>query len=160
MVSEPYTAYYGQVEATELAEWWKSHRSNLFDRNIRKFIVDSEVNVALATTLESEPEHFWYFNNGITVLCDQVVRAPVGGASRRTGKFELRGATVVNGAQTVGTIGRFAERDPAAVSNARVQVRFISLEASSNRFDALVTRATNTQNRVERRDFVARCSRP
>jgi hypothetical protein len=46
-------------------------------------------------------------------------------------------------------------KDPEAVSKARVAVRFISLENCPEDFAAEVTRATNTQNRIENRDFVA-----
>jgi hypothetical protein len=152
---EPYRAFYGQVDATEVAEWWQAHRATLFDRNLRKFIYDSSVNAAITSTLLKDPAKFWYFNNGITALCNRVQKAPVGGSSRRSGKFVFEGATVVNGAQTVGSIGRAAELEPSKVSDARVHVRFISLENCPEDFAVQVTRATNTQNRVERRDFVA-----
>jgi AIPR protein len=152
---EPYRAFYGQVDAADVAEWWDAHRDTLFDRNLRKFIHDSSVNAAITSTLLTDPSKFWYFNNGITVLCNRVQKSPAGGSSRRSGKFVFDGATVVNGAQTVGSIGRAAELDPSKVSDARVHIRFISLEHCPPDFATEVTRATNTQNRVERRDFVA-----
>ena len=152
---DPYRAFYGQVDAADVAEWWEDHRATLFDRNLRKFIHDSSVNAAITSTLINEPAKFWYFNNGITVLCNRVQKAPAGGSSRRSGKFVFEGATVVNGAQTVGSIGRAAELDPSKASDARVHIRFISLEHCPPDFATEVTRATNTQNRVERRDFVA-----
>jgi hypothetical protein len=152
---DPYRAFYGQVDAADVAEWWADHRATLFDRNLRKFIHDSSVNAAITSTLINEPAKFWYFNNGITVLCNRVQKAPAGGSSRRSGKFVFEGATVVNGAQTVGSIGRAAELDPSKASDARVHIRFISLEHCPPDFATEVTRATNTQNRVERRDFVA-----
>jgi hypothetical protein len=152
---DPYRAFYGQVDATDVAEWWEEHQAILFDRNLRKFIHDSSVNAAISFTLLNEPAKFWYFNNGITVLCNRVQKAPAGGSSRRSGKFVFEGATVVNGAQTVGSIGRAAKLDPSKASNARVHIRFISLEHCPPDFATEVTRATNTQNRVERRDFVA-----
>lgn len=155
MTQEPYRAFYGQVDATDVAEWWDQHRATLFDRNLRKFIHDSSVNADIRDTLVNEPAKFWYFNNGITVLCDRIDKAPAGGASRKSGKFAFEGATVVNGAQTVGSVGRAAAQDPAAVADARVHTRFISLEDCPPEFASDVTRATNTQNRVERRDFVA-----
>jgi hypothetical protein len=152
---EPFRAFYGQVDATDVAEWWVDHQAILFDRNLRQFIHDSSVNAAISSTLLTEPAKFWYFNNGITVLCDRVRKAPAGGSSRRSGKFVFEGSTVVNGAQTVGSIGRAAETDPSKISDARVHIRFISLEHCPPDFATEVTRATNTQNRVERRDFVA-----
>lgn len=155
MTQDPFRAFYGQVDAAEVAEWWEEHRATLFDRNLRKFIPDSNVNAAISATLLTEPAKFWYFNNGITVLCDRIEKAPAGGAGRKSGKFVFEGATVVNGAQTVGSVGRAAETDADKVADARVHIRFISLEHCPQDFATDVTRATNTQNRVERRDFVA-----
>lgn len=155
VTQEPFQAFYGQVDAADVAEWWEAHHVQLFDKNLRKFIPDSEVNASIVQTLVKRPERFWYFNNGITVLCDRISKAPLGSTHRKSGKFLFEGATVVNGAQTVGCIGRALVDEPASVEDARVAIRFISLENCPPDFSTEVTRATNTQNRVERRDFVA-----
>jgi hypothetical protein len=152
---EPYKAVYGQIDAAEIAEWWAAHRATLFDQNLRKFKDESAVNSSMIQTLEEYPSHFWYFNNGITVLCDRISQAPAGGVSRKSGKFAFDRARVVNGAQTVGSIGSAASRDTGGVQDARVHVRFISLEDCPEGFATEVTRATNTQNRVLARDFVS-----
>lgn len=153
---EPYAAYYGQVEASEVAGWFREHDVRLFAKNLRQFLGrGSDVNDSLIDTLVNEPGRFWYFNNGITVLCEKVAKSPQGGTSKKTGHFEFRGVSVVNGAQTVGCIGQAAQDHPDAVADARVTARFISLEDCPPDFAGEVTRATNTQNRVERRDFVA-----
>lgn len=155
VVEDPFKAFYGQVDAADIADWWATHRDSLFDRNLRKFIHDSSVNSAIEATALQSPEYFWYFNNGVTVLCEEIAKAPVGGGSRKSGNFVFKGATVVNGAQTVGSLGRAAAQSPASVEDARVLARFISLQDVPADFATEVTRATNTQNRVERRDFVA-----
>lgn len=153
---EPYAAFYGQVEATEVAEWFKKHNVSLFAKNLRQFLGrGSDVNDSLIDTLVNDPGRFWYFNNGITVLCEKVAKSPRGGTSKKTGNFEFRAISVVNGAQTVGCIGQAAQDHPDKVADARVTARFISLEDCPPDFAGEVTRATNTQNRVERRDFVA-----
>jgi hypothetical protein len=153
---EPYAAYYGQVEASEVAEWFKKHNVRLFAKNLRQFLgKGSDVNDSLIETLVNEPGRFWYFNNGITVLCEKVAKSPKGGTTKKAGHFEFRGVSIVNGAQTVGCIGQAVQDHPDAVADARVTARFISLEDCPPDFAGEVTRATNTQNRVERRDFVA-----
>ncbi|MBF4633473.1 AIPR family protein [Agreia pratensis] len=155
-VTEPYTAFYGQVEASQIAEWYQKHGVRLFDSNIRQFLgADSEVNDAIRQTLQEKPEHFWYFNNGVTVLCESIGKKALGATTKKIGHFEFREVSVVNGAQTVGTIGQVAKEDPRLVADARVTVRFISLEDCPPGFAGDVTRGTNTQNRVERRDFVS-----
>jgi hypothetical protein len=154
-VKSPYPAYYGQVSAGAMAALWKQHGRDLFTRNIRNFKGSTDVNDALIDTLRREPQHLWYFNNGITVLCSRVGKKPVGGASHDTGVFELEGLSVVNGAQTVGVIGSYSEAHGDLPDDAKVLVRLISLEHCPEGFDKEVTRATNTQNRIERRDFAA-----
>jgi hypothetical protein len=152
---EPYAAYYGQVEAAEIAKWWEKHHVKLFRQNLRQFLGDSDVNASITATLVNEPDRFWYFNNGITALCEQVGKSAIGATSKKSGDFTFEGVSIVNGAQTVGCIGRAMSEHPAQVRDARVTVRFISLENCPPDFAEEVTRATNTQNRVGPREFVA-----
>ncbi len=155
-VTEPYTAFYGQVEAVDIAEWFTEHGSGLFAENLRLYLGhQSDVNTSIIETLATHPEQFWYLNNGITVLCESVARNAINSTSKKVGKFAFRGVSVVNGAQTVGCIGKAVRDHAEAVADARVLVRFISLEHCPEHFGSEVTRGTNTQNRVERRDFVA-----
>ncbi len=91
---------------------------------------------------------FWYFNNGITVLCQKVAKTALGATSKKAGTFAFEGVSIVNGAQTVGGIGRAADDHPQEVGDARVTIRFISLENCPADFAEEVTRGTNTQNRV------------
>ncbi len=155
-VTEPYEAYYGAVSAAEVAEWYERHGDRLFEQNLRKPLGNTQVNQGLGRTLDEEQAHFWYFNNGITGLCASIRRLPRGAASRTSGDFELNGVSIVNGAQTVAAIARAAKgADEEEALDAKVWVRFISLEGCPPEFASAVTSATNTQNTVERIDFVA-----
>jgi AIPR protein len=116
---------------------------------------NTSVNESLIDTLTSEGENFWYFNNGVTILCDKVAKRPRGVSNRTYGDFALHGASVVNGAQTVASIYNSNRKSSPGLENARVWVRFISLEGCPPDFAKNVTRATNTQNTVDGRDFVA-----
>jgi hypothetical protein len=106
-------------------------------------------------TLRNTPDRLWYYNNGITALSRTLTKKPVGGASREHGLFECKGVSIVNGAQTVGAIAAAASTHPNEVSKAKVLIRFISLENAPENLATLITQFTNTQNRIERRDFVA-----
>jgi AIPR protein len=154
-VKQPYSAYYGRVDATDVASWLLAHGQDLFARNLRKFLQSTEVNEAIIGTLKTCPQKFWYFNNGITVLSQNLHRKPIGGTKRASGVFVCEGATIVNGAQTVGCIGEAFARHPDQVNQARVGIRLISLGNCPEGFETEVTRATNTQNRIERRDFAS-----
>lgn len=156
VVTEPFEAYYGTVPADVVARWSTSHGDALFEQNIRKPLGITAVNQQMGETLDQDESHFWYFNNGITALCSSVRRLAKGAGSRNVGEFMLDGVSIVNGAQTVSAIARAAKaRDPANPLQARVWVRFISLEGCPPEFASQVTEATNTQNTVEGRDFVA-----
>ena len=123
--------------------------------SLRKFLQSTEVNEAIIGTRKTCPQKFWYFNNGITVLSQNLHRKPIGGTKRASGVFVCEGATIVNGAQTVGCIGEAFARHPDQVNQARVGIRLISLGNCPEGFETEVTRATNTQNRIERRDFAS-----
>lgn len=154
-VDFPHKAYYGQVAASDVASWWNEYYPKLFSPNIRLFLGDTDVNKSIVETLKKEPENFWYFNNGITALCSTIKKKPIGGNSRDTGIFEIEDLKIVNGAQTAGSIASTFDTHAAQVENAKVPIRFISLKDSPDEFERLVTRNTNTQNRIEKRDFVA-----
>jgi hypothetical protein len=44
--------------------------TRLFARNVRGFLGSTEINRGMEATLTREPEYFWYYNNGITIVCD------------------------------------------------------------------------------------------
>jgi hypothetical protein len=154
VVTEPYEAYYGTVASDSVAQWYASYGDALFEHNIRKPLGNTSVNQAMLRTLSESQDNFWYFNNGITALCSSVQKLAKGASSRTYGQFKLAGVSIVNGAQTVAAIAR-ASKERADAIDARVWVRFISLEGCPPEFASDVTEATNTQNTVERSDFVA-----
>ncbi len=155
MLSEPYEAFYGTVSATAVGGWYEQHGDRLFDRNIRRALGGTSVNTALIDTLCSQSHQFWYFNNGITVLCEWIDPAVAGAPNRNSRMFRLQGVSVVNGAQTVASISAALRQCSEAAAGAQVWVRLISLEGCPENFGTQVTRATNTQNAVENRDFVS-----
>jgi AIPR protein len=154
-MSEPYEAYYGVVAGSDIAGWYEKHNDRLFSQNIRKSLGSTPVNELISATAIDQPYNFWYFNNGVTALCETIRKSARGATSRTYGNFTISGISVVNGAQTVASIHRAARHNLEAAEQTRIWVRFISLEGCPPDFGAEVTRATNTQNAVESRDFVA-----
>ncbi|MER5257461.1 AIPR family protein [Streptomyces sp. NPDC002855] len=147
-IKEPILAYHGTIGAAEVARWYEDNHHRLFQRNIRNPLGVTSVNRTLVETLRRRPEHFWYFNNGITVLCDKVIMGP-------RGDLEMEGASIVNGAQTVASVHAACQQTLDVVKRARIGIRIISLTDCPEGFDHDVTRTTNTQNRVEPQDFIA-----
>ncbi|GAA1187905.1 AIPR family protein [Streptomyces rhizosphaericus] len=150
--SLPYKAMYGTMTVPDLADLYEEHGRGLFARNIRNALDLTDVNIKIRNTLLEEPEHFWYFSNGITMLCESI--KTIGRAlPGKVGNFQLSGVSVVNGAQTVSAIHRAFARDPSTAQDGRVMVRLISLENCPPGFGDQVTTTTNTQNPIEERDF-------
>lgn len=152
-VPSPYPAYFGIIDGLQLKLWWKKHGKGLVSSNIRHALGSTEVNNEIRQTANLSPEKFWYFNNGITLVADEASKAPVGAASRAAGVFAFKGASIVNGAQTVSSLAR-VDND-TSLGNVRLPIRVILLKGAPSGFGNDVTRTNNLQNRVEPRDFVA-----
>lgn len=153
-VEIPYKAIYGSVNGSSFAQLWSQYRSRLFSENIREFLGKSSVNDEIKNTIANEPDNFFYYNNGVTILCQNFTKKPIV-VGRDTGQFEINDFKIVNGAQTVGSIGSVYEQNPEAVESISVFVKIISLENCESDFANNVTQKTNTQNKIEKRDFVS-----
>lgn len=154
---EPKAAYYGQVSGIEIADWWKNYNQRLFAKNLRELLGNSEINNEIAKTIETDPDNFWYYNNGITIVSKSITKTMLGGTSHSYGNFECKGISIVNGAQTVGTIGKYLQNKGAKenLEKMSVSVRLISLENSEEDFGKYITRNNNRQNEIKSRDLVA-----
>ncbi|MBC1224602.1 AIPR family protein, partial [Nostoc sp. UCD120] len=145
---------YGQIDAEQLAELWIENREDLFSKNIRSFVGLTDVNDGIQDTLLHSPETFLYLNNGVTVLCSKIQKTVKGGYSDKSvGDFYCEGISIINGAQTVGTMGTAYQTNSEEVKKAKVFLKLISLENCPPDFALKVTKSTNTQNKVENRDF-------
>jgi hypothetical protein len=149
----PREAFYGQVAADQIGGWWTQYRHRLFAKNLRGTLPDSDVNAEIRATLEQRPDSFWYFNNGITLVARTIVRPMAGGAGTDFATFHCDDVSVVNGAQTVSTIGGVAEAGGRDLSQVFVSARLI-VRGDDVAFADEVTRTNNRQNRIENRDFV------
>src|SRR5574344_706995 len=153
----PYKSIFGIVDATEIANLWSIYGTKLLSKNIRHFLGKTDSNNAMIGTLSEEPELFKYFNNGISILCKSLKKTAFGGSNTDLGIFDCVDIQIVNGAQTVGTIGEFYKTPKESSYNAEVFVKIISLEDAPEDFSTKQTIANNTQNKVEKKDFVSLC---
>ncbi|MFY1623735.1 AIPR family protein [Micromonospora sp. WMMD735] len=152
--SEPQKMYYGRVSAAEIAIWYEQHGAELFADNIRVVIPRSDINEGILETIRTDPQRFVYYNNGITVLAESIGIGPGGALNRDVGYFRLSGASVVNGAQTVSTLGSAKGGDfESNLGNAFVLVRCIEVPKEEEDLGRRITRFANTQNEVSGQDF-------
>lgn len=154
--------------ANKIESWVFSMRgdavANMFDfagirlyaRNIRGFLGGkTPVNVGMAKTLADEPDHFFYYNNGITIICDRAEKRS------RSGLDFLRVSNpqVINGQQTSRMLA--ADKDRAAAASVLVKVMQVPREpgvGGGDRFDTLVSQIvanTNWQNAINYADLVS-----
>jgi hypothetical protein len=154
---EPSYAIYGQISASDLAKLWSEYKERLLAKNLRGSLGEkTDVNSEIRETLINAPEKFWYFNNGITAIASKVKKLAIGGGDNDLGVFHCEDVYVVNGAQTISTIGRFVENEPdRPLSKCFVQIRLISLEEANEDFGDEITKTNNRQNRIDSRDFVS-----
>ncbi|HEU5040058.1 MAG TPA: AIPR family protein [Gemmatimonadales bacterium] len=152
----PYSMVVGEISADVLAGWYEEHGERLYDRNVRRSLGLTGVNKTLVDSMVEDPEGFLYRHNGITVQCDSIEKEFF--AKRAPGQpisLTLHNASVVNGAQTVTSAHRAYEKDPEAVADAYITVRITAVQGAPEGFARDITKATNTQNRMERRDYIA-----
>jgi hypothetical protein len=156
-IDNPYTAFFGVVSGDQIAEWWQLHSSKLFTKNIRNLLGKTEVNESIKQTALNDPEHFWFYNNGITILVRSVEPHRRNKSNQRDmGRFNFRDVSVINGAQTVSSIGSLNGVNEETLTNIKVQVRFIQIpQGAPDDVVNSITRANNHQNRVLGRDFAS-----
>ncbi|MDX6741154.1 AIPR family protein [Actinocorallia sp. A-T 12471] len=154
-VPGPFEAFQGRIPVANVAAWYAEYKDLLFEQNIRKSLGLTKVNQGLVETLTTHPDDFWYFNNGITVLCRTAERTGGSYSAKLPIRLELADASIVNGAQTVAAIDAAMQKDPNATSEAFVTIKIVTTKNCPDDFGDAVTEATNTQNQVIPRDFVA-----
>jgi hypothetical protein len=160
-IDEPYLAFYGQISGEQILEWWEGHGTRLFAKNIRNLLGSTDVNESIRNTAINNPEMFWYYNNGITLLVSDILpnRRNVSRDKTR-GTFNFSNVSVINGAQTVSTIGQvfttISEDNRNNLAQIKIFARFIKVDNIANVEVAVaITKANNHQNRVLGRDFAS-----
>ncbi len=155
-VEEPRATYYGLARLSDLVALHENHGKALYERNIRYFLGSSksDVNAAIQTTLRDAPDKFFYLNNGVTAVCEHVNEK---GKKPTTGfrRYQVRGLSIINGAQTVASAAEFVAQNPQSnIESAKVLLTLIKAPAASD-FGKQVTRARNHQNPVQMANFAA-----
>lgn len=128
--------------------------TRLFARNVRGFLGSTEINRGMEATLAKEPEYFWYYNNGVTIVCDDAKQE----SSRGQNILRVTNPQVINGQQTTRTLARSVRKG----ARASILVRVIRVpregDDNANNFETLVSRivsATNWQNAIRPSDLMS-----
>ncbi len=124
-------------------------QEELFDDNVRVYLSKSnKVNKKILETAKNQAQDFFFYNNGVTVLCDKcVINAGT------PNKMRLTNYQVVNGGQTIHAIYEAAKADYNCLETVEVLCRiFAGTDENQKR---KIARYTNTQTPVTERDLSA-----
>ena len=155
-IADTTQCYIGIVALSDLAKLHNDHKEALYEKNIRNFLgKQTEVNKSISDSLKTNPNKFFFLNNGVTLLCDHIDQKGMVKSNPKKRKFKLRGISVINGAQTISTAASILKENTSnVVCEAKVTVTLIQSDSESN-FGKDVTRARNHQNPVHFTHFVA-----
>ena len=127
--TDVWKAYVTAVSAKWLQKLYSSTTPDLlFSGNPRDFLgygkKKNKINLGIRNSLKDDPTSFWAYNNGITALVSDysAVREQDGD------KLHIQGITIINGAQTTGTIGSVQIEQ---VEEAWIPIRFIVCKDSA-----------------------------
>ena len=91
------------------------------------------INFGIKGSVQNEPDNFWTYNNGITALTRRI--------QKKGKQFQIEGISIINGAQTTGSIGECSLNE---VSKVKVVCRFV--ECTDKDVLHNIIRFNNTQN--------------
>jgi len=135
-----YKSWVLTVSVEDIHSLHNKYEDRLFRRNVRNFLGKSRTNKKIIETLNKDPTNFWYYNNGITILCDKA------SIIMEKGYIRLENPQVVNGCQTVISIAKFGGE-----LKGEVMIRVI--ESTDHEFVNLLTLYQNSSNPVRNRDL-------
>lgn len=142
------------MSGADIGDLYERAGIRLFARNIRGFLGNTNINQAMEDTLGKRPAYFWYFNNGVTIVCDFAEKIQKGGRE----VLRVQNPQVINGQQTT----RVLNAKGNAARKASLLVRVIRIprdsDGSARRFDELVSsivEATNWQNAIRASDLMS-----
>ncbi|MBC8357309.1 MAG: AIPR family protein [Planctomycetes bacterium] len=142
------------MRGDKIAELFQHAGIRLFARNVRGFLGETTaINKGMEKTLGKEPDRFFYYNNGVTILCDEAE------GRKRDGKdfLQVGNPQVINGQQTTRTLSN----NIGEAAKASVLVKVIRVErghGDARGFDTLVSRivaGTNWQNAIRASDLMS-----
>ncbi|RZF78970.1 hypothetical protein CWC26_13480 [Pseudoalteromonas sp. S4488] len=125
----------------------------LFD-NVRGLVKRSKYNKNIAKTLKNDPKKFFMYNNGITLIAENIISKTLAG--KQWSKVKLNGLQVVNGGQTLRTIHEFNKESPENLEkylyDAEVLVRMFMPDGEANEAHK-IAEYTNSQNPIKAVDL-------
>jgi len=134
-------------------------RNILFGHNLRESLnpKTSKSYAGMKKTVTTSPECFWYYNNGITIIAEEVETDKVEDIT----SIHLKRFSIVNGAQTTSSLGLILQeaernRDSATIDSLKktyIIARILIVNDTQTENNVAIY--NNTQNPITSRDMVA-----
>lgn len=144
----------GKIAVSELASVFDRHGDRLLERNIRRYLglQGNRINEGIANTLTKPDEqvNFYFYNNGITLICNQF---QYNALQDENWSVKLSEMQIINGGQTCKTIQRTLASGLITAPMASVLIRIYELPKGEEDLVRNITYATNSQNPVDLRDL-------
>lgn len=150
--------FIGKMNVRDISNLMEKYGDDLLEKNIRRHlgIHKNRVNSDMQQTLTSDDKkrNFYFFNNGITMVCSQFNYNEF---TERDRIVNVKDLQIINGGQTSKTINQTIKDNPSIdFSQCFVMVRLYELPGEGH--DEMlsdITFATNSQNPVDLRDLRA-----
>lgn len=145
------TTIIGEVMLKELADFVDKGKDYLYISNIRNYLGKNAINKEISKTYKESPKDFWYYNNGITIVCDDFEEIPLNSSACQ---LKITTPQIVNGCQTSSTIHREWKQSSLEERNNQegtILVKVIIDKKGKKK--PKITRYTNSQTAVTGKDF-------
>lgn len=145
----------GKMAVSEVAKLIQTHGNRLLERNVRRYLglQGNRVNSDIFSTLEKDPDNFYYYNNGLTLVCQNF---SYNGLQKENFILKTKDLQIVNGGQTSMTLHHYFQEKNQISENASVLVRIYELpDEQYDDYINKITHATNNQNPVDLKDLRA-----
>ena len=141
-------SYVGLVNGKSLISSIENSIETIFDENIRLYEGKTSVNNSIKATASNpkESEMFYFYNNGVTIICDKVNNSP------NKLSVSLKGVSIVNGCQTVTSLYDLYTQNKLE-NGVDILTRIIEISDYNERMK--ITEYLNSQNPIKDSYFIA-----
>ena len=152
-----HASYLVAVPGTFLAEIYGLYGARLLEQNVRTFLqAKTKVNAGIVKTLETQPEMFFAYNNGLTATAAGITTGRM--SDGNLGITAIENLQIVNGGQTTASIlyASDSQRRERRADLSRVFVQMKLSVVNPGLLEEIVpkiSRFANTQNKISETDF-------
>lgn len=138
-----------EMKIKDLAKIIHENKKFIFFSNIRNYLGSNTVNKKIEKTFHNQPKDFWFYNNGITIVCREYY-------DRNNGIYDVVAPQIVNGCQTSSTIEScFYSLSTENRNNQEGTILVKIIKDTNESKRKKITEYTNSQTSVTGKDFFA-----